>query len=693
MISILSASLNCQRVLDRALDLGASVLANSAQTDGHMVGAALLYGNGHRNGNELHVASALRFTSADMCKTLPGRSGMLQRVIESGESRLFRQPAEDPELGRFISLRNCKSVYCLPLRSGLDTYGVLLFGHPERSYFNAEKREILDLIGNQAMIAIQNACLYRELEVEKERMMAIQEGARKKLARDLHDGPTQLVSTLAMRINIARRLLEKERTAAAADELNKIEELARRTTKEIRHMLFTLRPLMLETQGLIATLQSMAEKIGEIYNQEVIIEAEAEVASRLEMSRQAVIFYLAEEAVDNARKHAQAAHIWVRLKTLADDLVELEVEDDGRGLDPVEEQANCERRGSLGMINMCAHTELINGLLHIDSVPGRGTRLQVEVPITKGTRSSRHGCTPTLNCAGIANLGIAGYNNPHGRTPDLNIHKAGRGALIHPRGANSLLPYAGELYYHVYNAHLVSQPALVLVHGAGGTHLFWPTALRRLAGYRVYALDLPGHGKSGGRGRQSIASYAEAVMAWLEAVRLHRAVFAGHSMGSAIALTLALRHPERVMGIALLGGGACLRVAPSLLDETASPTTYHKAIHSIVRWSFSPHAAPKLVETAAQRLEETRRSVLHGDLHACDAFDLTRWLADVRAPALVMCGALDKMTPLSLSRQLAAGLPQAELRIIPEAGHMLMLEKPEEVAAALAEFLEDLSRR
>lgn len=255
------------------------------------------------------------------------------------------------------------------------------------------------------------------------------------------------------------------------------------------------------------------------------------------------------------------------------------------------------------------------------------------------------------------------------------------------------MPVAAEIYYHAYHANLVGHPALVLIHGAGGTHMFWPTQLRRLAGYRVFALDLPGHGRSEGRGRQSIQAYTEAVLAWADALGVHRAVYTGHSMGSAIALSLALRHPDRVSGLGLLGGGPVLRVAPALLEETASPTTYHKAVQTITRWSFAPQADPRLLQLAAQRLEETRRSVLHGDLQACNAFDLSQRLAYVRCPALVLCGALDKMTSPSLSRQLAKGLLHAELRVLPDAGHMLMLEKPDEVAAALAEFLEGLSRR
>jgi signal transduction histidine kinase len=169
---------------------------------------------------------------------------------------------------------------------------------------------------------------------------------------------------------------------AAADELYKIEDLARRTTKEIRHMLFTLRPLVLESQGLIPALESMAEKMRETYNQNVIVQADPRIADELETSKQAVAFYIAEEAVNNARKHARAAHVWVRLKPIKTDLALLEIEDDGVGFNVNAVDNSYETRGSLGMINMRERTELVNGVLHVDSEEGKGTRVQVAIPLT-----------------------------------------------------------------------------------------------------------------------------------------------------------------------------------------------------------------------------------------------------------------------------------------------------------------------
>jgi pimeloyl-ACP methyl ester carboxylesterase len=250
------------------------------------------------------------------------------------------------------------------------------------------------------------------------------------------------------------------------------------------------------------------------------------------------------------------------------------------------------------------------------------------------------------------------------------------------------MPVISDIYYYQYEGSSIGQrPTLVLIHGAGGTHLYWPPEVRRLPGSRVYAPDLPGHGKSGGRGRQSIQEYTEAVLDWLTSIGIHRAVFVGHSMGSAIALNLALDHPEHVVGVVLIGGGARFKVAESLLDYAESATTYMNAIKLIVEWSFSSNASNRLRGLAGQRMAETRASVLHGDLSACQDFDETGRLSELNKPALVICGIDDRMMPPRYSQYLAEQIPGAELQLISDAGHMVQLEKPQLVANAILNFL------
>ena len=381
LLSSLTSSLNYQRILDNALDVSARILsAQQAPTD-RLVSAVLLISESTNQPGELTVGSARRFTAADMRTVFSSTHGFVGSTIDEGVPSFTTDFRDDPDLFRIIALRNCKVVYCIPLRAGLHAYGALLFAHPDPKYFDDSRRELLEIISNQALIAIQNARLYGELEREKERMIDIQEETRKKLARDLHDGPTQSVAAVAMRVNFARRLVEKD-PKAAAEELYKIEELARKTTKEIRHMLFTLRPLVLESQGLVAALQAMAEKMQETYNQKLTVTVDPVVTPKLEASKQAVIFFIVEEAVNNSRKHAQAANIWVRIKSLEEDYAVVEVEDDGVGFNVGEVDAFYDKRGSLGMVNMRERAELVNGALHLESTEGQGTLVQVILPLT-----------------------------------------------------------------------------------------------------------------------------------------------------------------------------------------------------------------------------------------------------------------------------------------------------------------------
>lgn len=379
LTTALNATLSYKRVLETALDLSVRAMHPDEDEDFNdkLVSAVLLF-----VGNKLVIKSARRFTSADQRLVFTGAEGVLGAAIEEGEAVLTQKVGYDPELRRVIALRNCTSGYCVPLRMGFTVYGVLLFAHPEPEYFTQERREMLELIGKQSVIAIQNARLYQDLVEEKERMIEVQEEARKKLARDLHDGPTQSVSAIAMRLNLIRTMLTRK-PEKVENELVRAEELARRTTKEIRHMLFTLRPLVLESRGLVAALNSMAEKMFETFGQNVEINVDEKLVEKLEMGKKGVIFFIAEEAVNNARKHAKASLIKVRLRLVEHSIILLEIKDNGIGFDLKSIQQNYDNRGSLGMVNLSERTELVNGLLNIDSAPGKGTNVQVFIPLTE----------------------------------------------------------------------------------------------------------------------------------------------------------------------------------------------------------------------------------------------------------------------------------------------------------------------
>lgn len=253
------------------------------------------------------------------------------------------------------------------------------------------------------------------------------------------------------------------------------------------------------------------------------------------------------------------------------------------------------------------------------------------------------------------------------------------------------MPFDTDIYYRYSQDVSAESPPVILIHGAGGTHLHWPAQVRRLPGHRIYALDLPGHGKSEGRGQQTIEAYCQSIIRWMESINVYRAVFVGHSMGSAISLTMAFNHPEHVVALGLVGSGARLRVAPVILENSASSTTFPVAVKAIMEMAFSPHTDPRLMQLAGERMGTTRPTVLHGDFLACNVFDIMEGLNKIRVPTLVICGQDDQLTPVRYSQYLADQISKAQLKIIPEAGHMVMLEQPQAVADELSAFLSTLT--
>lgn len=249
------------------------------------------------------------------------------------------------------------------------------------------------------------------------------------------------------------------------------------------------------------------------------------------------------------------------------------------------------------------------------------------------------------------------------------------------------MPNAAGLYYFVHEGENLARPPAILIHGAGGTHLTWPAQVRRLAGQRMYAVDLPGHGRSEGLGRQTVTEYAQDILEFMNEAALRAAVMIGHSMGAAIALSLALDHPERVLGLGLIGGAAQLQVAPAILAGLADPAGFRHMVHVITENSYAPGSEARLRELGEQRMAETRSTVLHGDFIASTSFDVAGELQRIRVPTIILCGAEDKMTPPAGSRKLKAEIQRSKLRILPGAGHMLMLEQPDEVAHELGKFL------
>ena len=256
-------------------------------------------------------------------------------------------------------------------------------------------------------------------------------------------------------------------------------------------------------------------------------------------------------------------------------------------------------------------------------------------------------------------------------------------------GGNKTYFYTGS---RPFNAEL---PSIVFIHGAGSDHTVWVLQSRYFAhhGYNALAVDMPGHGRSAGEVRASLAGYGDWIAAFLDALAVSQASMVGHSMGSLIALEVAARHPQRVSKLALIGVSTPMAVTDTLLS--AAEENDHGAFDMINIWGHAlgqigGHQAPGMwmMGGAVRLLERSGRGVLHNDLKACNDYqDGVASGGAVACPTLLLVGEEDMMAPPRRAAELAKTIADARVKQIESCGHMLMGERPEEVLDALIEHI------
>lgn len=237
----------------------------------------------------------------------------------------------------------------------------------------------------------------------------------------------------------------------------------------------------------------------------------------------------------------------------------------------------------------------------------------------------------------------------------------------------------------VYEANKGDAHTILYIHGAGGVYLDIPHTLRRMDGYHVVAMDLPGHGKSPGSGRDSIGDYARDIIAVMDTLHITSAIIGGHSMGGAIAQYLALAFPERVSGLILLGTAAQLVVNPQIITRLRDSSD-EAIFHDLIKWSWGKQVDESIREMGLKRLKATPRHITANDYAACSVFDVRDQLARLSVPALVLAGKTDKMIPQVYSHELAERIANSTYHTF-EGGHMFMLEHSERVADVVRTWL------
>jgi pimeloyl-ACP methyl ester carboxylesterase len=242
---------------------------------------------------------------------------------------------------------------------------------------------------------------------------------------------------------------------------------------------------------------------------------------------------------------------------------------------------------------------------------------------------------------------------------------------------------------HLFYAQHQPQDApqtLLLIHGAGGSHLAWPAALRRLPQTAVYTLDLAGHGRSHPPSLRTIEAYTQDVLDFIAALELENVVVLGHSMGGAIAQMVGLDQPSQVIGLVLVGTGAKLRVSPAILE--AIQTNYEAAVDMLNQFYWSGTQNPDVAADYRRAMLACPPEVMFYDFLACDQFDVRDRLAEITLPTLVISASADQMIPMKFGQFLTEQLPQAEFAQIEQAGHMMTLEAPEQLTQLVYTFVQ-----
>jgi signal transduction histidine kinase len=373
----LTSTLDLRQVLDNTMELATKILNAHAST--------LMLIDGETNelvfdipyGEKRELLRSYRMSMDE---------GIAGWVARQGEPAIVNDAATDERFSRGTDARTgflTQSVICVPLQIKNRTIGVLeALNKISSEGFNDDDLRLLSTLAAQAASAIENANLYRSLREERDKIIRVQEEARRALARDLHDSTLQSLSSISMGMDYVNQLL-KHQPEAAAEELGRLHELVRHASREARVLLFELRPIALEAQGLVGALETYVDQLrGE--GPPVYHFLNDGFNERLSPEVEAAAFIVVQEAVNNARKHASADNVRLNLTPEEGSLL-ITVEDDGRGFDLETARENARRGGHLGLVSMQERADLIEAQFDIHSRPGQGTSIALKVP--RGNRA------------------------------------------------------------------------------------------------------------------------------------------------------------------------------------------------------------------------------------------------------------------------------------------------------------------
>jgi len=250
------------------------------------------------------------------------------------------------------------------------------------------------------------------------------------------------------------------------------------------------------------------------------------------------------------------------------------------------------------------------------------------------------------------------------------------------------MPFCADLFYREYggNSGKFTYP-VILLHGVGGSHLGWPVALRRLPGERVYALDLPGHGRSEGPACTDLIELCNCLYAFIQEMGFYHVVLVGYSLGGALAFHYTALNPQRVAGLAVISCGNFFMIPPELFSTLRDPPRIGESLEIFNRVAFHSDYPQRSRREILQPMGIMNATILRLDFTICGNFHSRDIKGPIPCPSLIIGGQNDRIIPAASLRQLAEKLPASTLHFVPHAGHMLVFEQTETLREILTKFL------
>lgn len=359
--AVASESLDLQETMERSLEKLLDAL------DTHR-GAIFLF-NEKTGKPEIGAVRDIPFKLPEKMDMVKSGSNLGAWVIEHGVPLVIVDITKDPRVPQFIKEQNPPPVtgVGVPMRAKGKVLGAITVMREVERQFSIEEVALLASIADQVGVAIENAKLH-----EQAQQVAVFE-ERQRLARDLHDSVTQSIYSVTLFAEAARRLASDGDLQRAQSHLEQLRETAQQALKELRLLVYELRPSMLEAEGLAGALRQRLSTVEERAG----VRAELIVSNELKLQKsiETEIYHIAQEALNNSLKHANASSVVVRLQSL-DGIVKMVISDDGSGFD----MAHIKKIRGVGLTSMQERTERLKGKLKIESAPGKGTTLELEVP-------------------------------------------------------------------------------------------------------------------------------------------------------------------------------------------------------------------------------------------------------------------------------------------------------------------------